>query len=494
MRRTHRFVWLVLCVAILLVWRSTAPPGITWQHGGADGAELAVAVQRLGVAHPPGYGLYVLLGHAFTHLPLGPDLAARLTWFSHAAALLACLALATTVRRVCGFEAFGISGAWLAAGALAFSAAFWSQAIIIEVYALLACFFCLLLALSSFRNRLSAFSGGLLLGAAITHHLTALLWVPGFVVLWGIGHWRWRLGGLLIGLSAFLLLLPLSGHDPAADWGAVWASPGAFVAHISGAQYHGFVQPHAPRSSALLASLTGLAADVSLPLALLGVFGLLFWARRLPRLALATLLWAGALLTFTTLYTAEHTQAAYTLPLAALLALWAGLGFAVLGAGFALWAEHKIAWRFWRLGGSIMVQVALATILLLFLVLTHYSTLDISDDTAPAQFITATQRDLPAQALVLTAADEATFTLWYAQQVLGMGQGWWIVDYEMLPLAWYRAALTRLYPDLPPPQASYRQWIREAGFAEVPIAARTPLLPIGQRPMQQHGDWFVIAP
>ena len=37
----------------------------------ADSGELQVVAAQLGVAHPPGFPLYVLLAHLFTRLPIG---------------------------------------------------------------------------------------------------------------------------------------------------------------------------------------------------------------------------------------------------------------------------------------------------------------------------------------------------------------------------------------------------------------------------------------
>jgi tetratricopeptide (TPR) repeat protein len=55
-----------------------------------DSGELILAAKTLGVAHPPGFPLYVLLTHAFTWLPLG-SVAARVNF---ASALFAALAAA----------------------------------------------------------------------------------------------------------------------------------------------------------------------------------------------------------------------------------------------------------------------------------------------------------------------------------------------------------------------------------------------------------------
>jgi hypothetical protein len=57
----------VVFVAALVLYFITLAPTVTL----VDSGELMFAVKSLGVAHPPGFPLYVLLAHAFTWLPFG---------------------------------------------------------------------------------------------------------------------------------------------------------------------------------------------------------------------------------------------------------------------------------------------------------------------------------------------------------------------------------------------------------------------------------------
>jgi tetratricopeptide (TPR) repeat protein len=101
-----------------------------------DSGELVAAVHTLGIPHPSGYPLYVLLGKLWTLLvPLG-SVAYRMSLFSAAAAALACGALYVVCRRM----ALGVPSSLFAALLLAFGASFWSQANIQRVYSLDALF------------------------------------------------------------------------------------------------------------------------------------------------------------------------------------------------------------------------------------------------------------------------------------------------------------------------------------------------------------------
>ena len=63
------------------VYLDTLAPSITWRHDGADGGDLIAAAYTLGIPHPTGYPLYVLLARLFTFLPWG-DIAYRVNLMS----------------------------------------------------------------------------------------------------------------------------------------------------------------------------------------------------------------------------------------------------------------------------------------------------------------------------------------------------------------------------------------------------------------------------
>src|SRR5262245_55343003 len=109
-----------------------------------DSGELIVAAQGLGVAHPPGFPLYVALAHVASRIPLG-NVAQRVNAFSAlgaaaAAALLTFVAwLALRERSDAGPAARGFVPAVpvLVAGLLlASSRTLWEYATVAEVYTL----------------------------------------------------------------------------------------------------------------------------------------------------------------------------------------------------------------------------------------------------------------------------------------------------------------------------------------------------------------------
>src|SRR5947207_14665092 len=152
--RTELFCTSAVFLVALLLYCCTLAPTVTL----TDSGELIVVAHGLGVAHPPGVPLWVMLAHLASLVPLG-NVAVRINFSS---ALFAALAsamltlvvaeliitasyLAASKRRKRGTkktEELGVTDRVVAAPALgagllmAFSRTLWSYATITEVYAL----------------------------------------------------------------------------------------------------------------------------------------------------------------------------------------------------------------------------------------------------------------------------------------------------------------------------------------------------------------------
>jgi hypothetical protein len=121
----------------MAVYAFTAPVSVVLE----DDGEFVMAVYFLGVAHPPGYPLYVLLAHPFTWLPVG-SIAFRVHLASAFFGAAACGVIWWIVRALIPRK----SVAYTAALAFGVSRVFWSQAVIAEVYTLNVLLFSLMLA------------------------------------------------------------------------------------------------------------------------------------------------------------------------------------------------------------------------------------------------------------------------------------------------------------------------------------------------------------
>jgi hypothetical protein len=145
---------------------------------GGDSSELVTAVATGGVAHPPGYPLYVMAGWLWLKLWPHASPAWAMNLFSALCMAAAAAVLAAAVRRASGSWTAGVLAAWLFAA----SPPVFANALVAEVFglhALLAA--CALLAMVS-SPAAGAVALAFLGTLALSHHHALLLLVaPGFV-------------------------------------------------------------------------------------------------------------------------------------------------------------------------------------------------------------------------------------------------------------------------------------------------------------------------
>src|SRR5437762_10602394 len=176
-----------------------------------DTGELITAAVSLGVAHPPGYPLFTMLGHLFSLLPFG-SIPFRVN-------LLAVVCDALTIG-VVYFSAFRLTRSRLAAAVaallLAVNPIFWEWSLAADVFALnnlLAAVLILLLVAWHQHPERSAFliAAFFVAGLALTNHQTIVLLGPAFCfILWRRRSFLLARPSLLaIGAAVFVVgLLP----------------------------------------------------------------------------------------------------------------------------------------------------------------------------------------------------------------------------------------------------------------------------------------------
>lgn len=169
---------------IALLWLLLAP--IYWftmsaTVGRADTFEFQVVAPQLGIAHPTGYPLYLLLGKLWTLLIPWGSVAWRLNVSTAVYALLAVTFLYLAGLRLLRQPVAALLGAV----ALGLTPTFWRQAIAAEVYALHALFVsgALLLALTlqqqpALPTARRSIGLTFLIGLGLTNHLTTLFLLP----------------------------------------------------------------------------------------------------------------------------------------------------------------------------------------------------------------------------------------------------------------------------------------------------------------------------
>ena len=337
-------VLLLFIVSFGLYIRTLAPSLLT-----GDSAEFQTIATTLGIGHPTGYPVYILLARLFTLLPTG-ELAASVNLFSAFSAALTVALVYLILRKLGAWRIPAIFGSLV----LALTPLFWKQASIAEVYATSAvCLAFLLFAVLQWRETGDSrwlFLAGVLGGLSLGIHTAVALSAPAvllYMILTARRRIDWvhaalgALTGALIFFTAFIFLD--WKNSPAGYYNAVvrpslsvwnmtpldFDSPFERLAFLYfPPQFRGQFFGVAPIDA--LQRLENFTASISwkLILALPGLIVLLIPRRKTPvRWREAVLLSAALIgfLAFAATYNVDDFHV-YLIPAALILAVFMGLG------------------------------------------------------------------------------------------------------------------------------------------------------------------------
>ncbi|MDA0241888.1 MAG: DUF2723 domain-containing protein [Chloroflexi bacterium] len=404
--------------------------------GSADTFEFQVVVPQLGIVHPTGYPLYLLLGKLWTLLiPFG-QLAFRLNVGTAVYALGAAMIVLELVRR--GAEGQGSRGAGeqgrlltshlslFTASLFALRPTFWGQAVEAEVYTLhnliVAAVLFLLLRQLQQPTAVRLLWTAALITLGLTNHLTTILLAPVALLVaiftwqsWR-ADWRWLLGRLPL----TLLPLTLYAYLPL-RWAAVNDEPmgwGRFLGWITGSQFQDALQLWAwwrdPTRYAVVGRL--FVAEwtwLGLTVALLGL-GWLAWHNWRWAAVLATT-WAGY--TFYCLNYYVPDLAVFLQPAHLIIALCIGAGLIAVSVS----ASQLISPSAPPLLRSSAPLLPLALFpLLLWHTAALWPSIDRSQNWALAKWGTAVLAQPLASNGVILADSEKIAPLFYLQQAEGL--------------------------------------------------------------------------
>ena len=475
----------------LLFYSWTLAPTVTL----TDSGELIVVACGLGVAHPPGVPLWIILAHLASLVPLG-NVAQRINFSSAVFAALTCAMLTLVVaevivtasylaaakRRKKGskkIEELAVTHPMVAAPALgagllmAFSRTLWSYATITEVYALNALlivtiFFLMLrwrrrivedrmhLSIGQVtRHDVFLYSAALIFGLALgVHHVTVALTLPAVAVIvfrtQGVRFFTSRrlVYAALISIGALVAVyayLPLAAsRSPVINWGhprslqEIWW-------HLTGRQYQVYFSFKPEIMGEQFAEFCRMALrEFSfpwLPLSLVLAFAGLGDAFKRDR----TIFWflltiVIADLAYALSYEIAEDKDAYYLPTFISIAIAAGLGIRWLIRG--------------ALSKSLpVVKPSLAAVVAVLVVSTIALTANWPFNNRRRYFIAHDYVDnllkaIAPNGLLLTLDWQVVSPMFYAQEIEQLRPDVKVVDINLLRRSWYFDYLKHAYPGL----------------------------------------------
>lgn len=456
MRRAEFLPAVAVGLAAFVAYVLTLYPSVP----GGDSGELIGAIATGGVIHPPGYPLYALLGKLFLLLPLG-SAAWRINLLSAvcdaAAAGLLTYAIARWTRSVWAGVAAG--------GLFAFSPGIWQYAICAEVFALNNLLVALLILLTILYSETGAprfaFLGALVFGLGMSNHHTVIftaLPLAGWV-LWRGRKELFRLRALATLIALFLAgLLPYAalpwwaGHHAPISWGNTDTWDG-FWTHVLRREYGTFqLSPGAAGhqtqvGETLSAWSRFLLRDFGWWWLALAAWGLFEWAREgwEKRSRLHLVLLVPPLLSLAVLSELGNLELSKPLFQEILARFWQQPEiYACMACGFAVVAVERAVARplIGPLAAVMIVGIQLGL---------HSAALNHRTSTLVRSYGSEILRTAPPNALLLTKGDLITSTIRYLQHLEGERSDVRLIDQELLAYDWYRAQITRQYPDLPLP-------------------------------------------
>lgn len=393
----------------LSVYIATMPTGLTWAHFGVDGGELITASYTLGVAHPPGYPLYIILGKLFSYLPVG-SIAYRYTLFSATCTAISAGFLAVLISQ----QATKDNLIWgiFAGLTFAFGTLVWQQAIIVEVYGL----FLALLAATVWASETGkpAWLIGLFFGLSVTGHVTAVFTLPFLLFNFKQDKWLTFSFGTLLGLIPFLWLPLLALGNSPVVWGDPTTISGWFQLITASIYQENPFNFSAFNISERLISFGGRwLTHYTIAGIFLIALGIWYPSKARQRQGVY-LLTAVIYLLFSFAY---GTGDAIVLSLPAFL-------FLIL----ILIDGSKVLGR-WVL------------VLPLALILLNFATVNIRQDRLVHQQLEQIVVEVPQNALIETSGEAILFSLWYMKFVTHQREDVLIVDNQLYAYSWYRERL-----------------------------------------------------
>ena len=468
-----------------LLYLMTLAPDVVWAHYGQDGGELVSASLMLGVAHPPGYPTYLMLGHLFWRVTFFDSPAFTFNLLSALNASISVVGFYYLTTILCRLLHKDLRHSYLilvlSAGAsltFATSSVFWSQAVIAEVYTMNSLFFCFVLLLAvmnvgirseghlfdTFRigganypgatvskwiAKYGVYFSGVCIGVGMGNHLTIVFLLPPILLYYFYAEGiRARpifafIGGVLTGLVVYLYLPVRAGViGLPINWGRTDTLEG-FIWQISAVPYQDKLFGISSEEAVdRLSSWAWMTIDqMTLLGVIISILGLFALARIWPGIMMTKINIALIYVIYSVSYATSDSYT-YLIPVYGVMGVLLGVGWCAMGVQLVKWLSDdprkKVA--IWAL------VLSMALTLPIFNIATNYATTDVSQNTQAADYVREVFDTIDSNSVLIATGDNEVFAIWYGHYSEGLGPRVSVIVAPLLQYEWYWETLTQQHP------------------------------------------------
>ena len=412
-----------------------------------DSGLLISAAYKLGIPYPPGYPLFVLLGHLFTKIPR-QSIAWRVNFMSAFFGTLTVLFFYLSLLRMGVKKGTSVCTSLF----LAFTFTFWHYNLITEVFSLNNFFFVLLIFLAllwlkepreKYLNTLTFF-----FGLSLTNHQGLIFALPAFFYLLFATKKKFKIMPKIflffLGLSFYFVLPILAFKNPPLNWGNP-TNLKNFLNLVLRKDFGTFRLTDLPGGS----RLTSFQVYLSFFPENFGLFGLffgllgflaLFKKKKIFWFLLLLFLFVGpffVLFLRLPFYTEIQTPVLerFFLLSAIIFGFFIGFGFDSLLS----------------LGTNLIFKKSLLVLLLVFSLsplFLNFSKVNQKDNFSYYFYGINLLKTLPEDSVFLLSGDATTAIITYLQTVEEKRTDLYLLNYSLLPKNWYYQPLQQKYPQL----------------------------------------------
>jgi len=409
-----RLLIIVVFLSIFFIYLFTLAPTVSFR----DTGDLISSSYILGISHPSGFPLFMILGKLFSYIPLG-TIAFRINLMSAMFALLTLVFVFLTINNLTKNLFISIISTIL----LGFSLTFWTYAEIGEKYSLYAFLSSVLIYFGVIFKKELIVIYAFLFGISLTHHLAIIIFlIPILYLIFKVVNRRFLKKNYIEVLIGFLIPLLIYLYIPiraSLDLPLNWGKPNTiskFISYITARDYR-YAMFSGSISELFLRFkeqvIIGLVREWTVIGFILGIIGCiyLFFKKKLIGMFLSLVVVFNILIFINYNILDLQNIGTYYFPTFIVFSIWIGIGI--------LWLIENTNFK--------KTFLVILFFLGIYFILNNFSYTNRRDDYLNYDFGCNLIKSVDNNSILIVNGDLPLFSLWYIQYVEGYNKNIYII-------------------------------------------------------------------